>query len=221
MWITWIILKENKRFENLAKPTFYYNNKNYLIRIQIWSLSISYIHVKQKILLINETKRDEILLKPKVLDWEKLHPTPLTFVKFCDIVWPTFVYFQWPEKSYRISANIRSFFQVILTIFTLKYFGLLQNLMRNYEILWKSMKVMIFHRIFLVKSFTFVPFCSFAMYFLFISDFKIWLQNFSFTWTILKFWAFVLAYCEDLKNQYHRYLWNLSFLDFVYLKSYW
>ncbi len=117
-------------------------NKNYLIRIQI--LSISYIHVKQKILLINGTKWDEILLKLKVLDWEKLHPIPLTFVKFCDIFWPTFVYFQWPEKSYIISANIRQFFKVILTIFTLKYFGLLQNLMRNYEILWKLMKVMYF-----------------------------------------------------------------------------
>ncbi len=162
-------------------------NKNYLIRIQIWSLSISYIHVKQKILLINETKWDEILLKPEVLDREKPHQIPLTFVKFCDIVCPTFIYFQWPEKRYRLSANIRLFFQVILTIFTLKYFGLLQKLMRNYEILWKSMKVMIFHRIFLVKSFTFVPFCSFAMYFLSISDFKIWLLNFGFAWTILNF----------------------------------
>jgi hypothetical protein len=35
--------------------------------------------VKQKISVINETKRDEILLKPKVLDQEKLCSIPQTF----------------------------------------------------------------------------------------------------------------------------------------------
>ncbi len=45
----------------------------------------------------------------------------------------------------------------------LKYFGILQNLTRNYEILLKFMKVMIFHDIFSVKSLAFVPFRSLAM----------------------------------------------------------
>jgi len=152
-------------------------NKNYLIRIQIWSLSISYIHVKQKILLINETKWDEILLKPEVLDREKPHQIPLTFVKFCDIVCPTFIYFQWPEKRYRLSANIRLFFQVILTIFTLKYFGLLQNLARNYEILNKFMKVYDI----LQNLWTFlgkiIHFCSNAMYFVDFCFHYQWFQN--------------------------------------------
>jgi hypothetical protein len=48
----------------------------------------------------------------------------------------------------------------------LKYFGILQNLTRNYESLQKLMKAMIFHNIFLVKSLTFVPFRSIAKYFL-------------------------------------------------------
>jgi hypothetical protein len=48
----------------------------------------------------------------------------------------------------------------------LKYFGILQDLMRNYEILQKLTKATIFHDIFLVKSLAFIPFHSIAMYFL-------------------------------------------------------
>ncbi len=73
-------------------------------RQQNWLLHVSIcnIHVKHQILVINEMIWYKILLKPKVLDQEKL----------CGILW-TFV----------------------------KYFGILQNLTRNYEILWKFMKV--------------------------------------------------------------------------------
>ncbi len=48
----------------------------------------------------------------------------------------------------------------------LKYFSILQNLMRNYKILWKLMKAAIFHNIFSVKSLTFIPFHLIAKYFL-------------------------------------------------------
>jgi hypothetical protein len=46
----------------------------------------------------------------------------------------------------------------------LKYFRILQNLMRNYDILWKLMKATIFHCIFFIKSLTFVLFCSIAIH---------------------------------------------------------
>ncbi len=77
----------------------------------------------------------------KVLDQEKLHGIPWTFVKFCKIVFPPFVYF---HESYRHSANIRQHWTVFPSYFNnifLKYFRILQNLMRNYEILLKLMKV--------------------------------------------------------------------------------
>ncbi len=60
-------------------------------------ISIFDIHVKQKISFINEMKQDEILIKPNILDWEKLHSILWTFIKFRDIVCPTFIYFQWHE----------------------------------------------------------------------------------------------------------------------------
>ena len=62
-------------------------------------------------------------------------------VKFHEIVFPTFIYF---HESYRNSANIRQHLTVFPSYFNnifLKYFGILQNLMRNYDILWKFMKV--------------------------------------------------------------------------------
>ncbi len=48
----------------------------------------------------------------------------------------------------------------------LKYFGILQNLTRNYEILQKLTKVTKFHNIFSVRSLAFIPSRSLAMYFL-------------------------------------------------------
>ncbi len=48
------------------------------------------IFVKQKITIINETKRDEILLKLKVCDQENLHGILKTFVKVIDESWPNF-----------------------------------------------------------------------------------------------------------------------------------
>ncbi len=61
-------------------------------------VSICNIHVKQKILVINETKWDEILFKLKVFDQEKLCLILWTFVKFLIKVCPTFVHFQWHEQ---------------------------------------------------------------------------------------------------------------------------
>ncbi len=65
---------------------------------------------------------------------------PWTFIKFCEIVFPTFIYF---HKSYRNSANIRQHLTVFPSYFNniyLKYIRILQNLMRNYEILLKFTK---------------------------------------------------------------------------------
>jgi hypothetical protein len=79
--------------------------------------------------------------KTKVLDQEKLRGILWTFVKFREIVFPTFVHF---HESYRHSANIRQHLTVFPSYFNnifLKYFRILQNLMRNYEILRKLIKV--------------------------------------------------------------------------------
>ncbi len=83
------------------------------------------------------TRRYEMKLrkKTKVLDQEKLHGIPLTFVKFCKIVFPTFVYF---HESYRDSANIRQHLTVFPINIYLKYFKILQNFN---EKLWDFMKV--------------------------------------------------------------------------------
>jgi hypothetical protein len=67
--------------------------------------------------------------------------------------------------------------------------------MRKYEILQTFLKVneslqkfMIFHEIFLVKSFTFVHLqCTLLTFAFVITDFFICLQNFGFAQTILKF----------------------------------
>ncbi len=80
-------------------------------------------------------------VKTQVLDQEKLRGILWTFVKFCKIVFPTFIYF---HECYRDSANIRQHLTVYPSYFNniyLKYFGILQNLIRTYEILWKFMKV--------------------------------------------------------------------------------
>ena len=79
--------------------------------------------------------------KPKVLDQEKLCGIQWTFVKYRKIVFPTFVHF---HKSCRNSANIRQHLTVFPSDFNniyLKYFGILQNLTRNYKILQKFMKL--------------------------------------------------------------------------------
>jgi hypothetical protein len=77
----------------------------------------------------------------KVLDQEKLRGIQWTFIKYRKIVFPTFVYFR---ESYRNLANIRWHLTVFPSDFNniyLKYFMILQNLTRNYEILWKFAKV--------------------------------------------------------------------------------
>jgi hypothetical protein len=83
------------------------------------------------------------------------------------------------EEIQTILNNLRRHLTVFPSDFNniyLKYFGILQNLTRNYEILQKFTKVYeslrkftkvtIFHDIFSVKSLPFVPFGSLAMYFL-------------------------------------------------------
>ncbi len=62
---------------------------------------------------------------------------------------------------------------------------------------------MIFHetsKIFLVKLFPFVKLqCTLLTFAFAISDFKIWLKNFGFVQTILKFWSFELVKHKSLK----------------------
>ena len=80
-------------------------------------------------------------VKTKSFRPRKLCGIPWTFVKFCKIVFPTFVYF---HESYRNSANIRQHLTVFPSDFNniyLKYFGILHNSMINYEILQKFTKV--------------------------------------------------------------------------------
>ncbi len=110
-----------------------------------------------------------------VLDQEKLGGILWTFVKFCEIVFPTFIYF---HESYINSANIRQHLSVFPSDFNKiyhKYFGILQNSMRFYKSLRKLMKALIFHSIFLVKSLTFVPFHSIGIFMILYRD----KQNFS------------------------------------------
>ncbi len=104
-------------------------------------LSICAIYEKRKISSIYEIIWDKILQKPKVLDQEKLCGILWTFVKYRKIVFPTFVYF---HESCRNSANIRQHLTVFRSDFHniyLKYFKILQNLTRTYEILRKFTKV--------------------------------------------------------------------------------
>ena len=84
-----------------------------------------------------------------------------------------------------ILNNLRWYLTVFPSDFNniyLKYFSILQNLMRNYEILQKFTKVNESYdipRFFSVKSLTLVPFCLIAMYYLhFVISFCD-IQNFS------------------------------------------
>jgi hypothetical protein len=100
-----------------------------------WELSICNICVKQKISVINETKQDEILLKPKVLDRAKLRSILWTSVKFCGKVCPTFVHFHWHEQKLSKFSQYWTVFPSDFNNIYLKYFGYLQNLTRKYKIL--------------------------------------------------------------------------------------
>ncbi len=162
----------------------------------------------------------------KVLDQEKLRGIPWIFIKFCKIVFPTFVYF---HKSYRHSANIRQHLTVFPSYFNnifLKYFRFLQNLTRNYEILWKVLKVyeslrkftkaMLFHDIFSVQLLTFVPFHSIAMYYWhFIISYRD-AQNFSVCFCTIsplgnigKYFA-IVKQKGDISNIADTYCWSVT-----------
>ncbi len=67
--------------------------------------------MKRKISVINETKRDKILLKLKVYDCEKIYGILLTFVKVIDESWPTFDHFSVHEQKL---TKLRQY----LTVFT-------------------------------------------------------------------------------------------------------
>ncbi len=88
-------------------------------------------------------KWDEILLKPKVLDWENLHWIPSTFVKVMDKVFQTFIhFFSWHEqKLMKFSQH--------LALHLKKYLG--QNLMKKYwdfiKVNWFFIKLRKFHKI--------------------------------------------------------------------------
>ncbi len=108
-------------------------------------------------------------------------------------------------------------FSQYLTIFPchlnniyLKYFGLLQNLNKNNEIL---QKLMIFHETneiswnVLVYNFAFVKLrCTLLTFTFAFGTFESWLQNFCLVWTDLKFQNFGHAIGKSLKNQYRSYL---------------
>ncbi len=88
--------------------------------------------MKHEISVVNEAIRYEILQKLKVLDQEKLNGIPWTFIKYREIVFSTFLEIQ------PILDNIRQLLTVFPSDFNniyLKYFGIFQNLIRNYEIL--------------------------------------------------------------------------------------
>ncbi len=85
----------------------------------------------------------------------------------------------------------------------LKSFGLLQNSMKNYEILWKLMK---FHKTneisltFLVSYFAFIQFwCTLLTFAFTIGAFKSWLQNFHLIQIDCKFQNFGLGNGESSK----------------------
>ncbi len=144
--------------------------------------------MKHEISSIYETIRDEILLKPKVLDQEKLCGIPWTFVKFHEIVFPAFVYF---HESYRHSANIRQHLTVFPSYFNsifLKYFRILQNITRNYKILWKFTKV---DESYDIPWYFFGPITYFHSV-LFNCDVLLAFHNFLLWWT--KFFC-LLSYC--------------------------
>ncbi len=89
----------------------------------ITAKSICDIDVKREILSIYETIWDKISQKLKVLDQEKLHGIPWTFLKFLEIVFPTFIYFHESCEIQPILDNIWQFLQVILSIFTSNILG--------------------------------------------------------------------------------------------------
>ncbi len=99
--------------------------------------------MKHEILVINKAIRYKILLKLKVLDLEKLHGILWTFVKYCKIVFQLSSIFTKVVEILPILDNIRQHLTVFPSDFNniyLKYFSILQNLMRNYEILQKFTK---------------------------------------------------------------------------------
>ncbi len=89
------------------------------------------ICMKQKILVINETKQDKIVLKLKVYDWENLHVIPWTFVKVMDESYPTFSHFSVHEWKLTKLSQYLTAFPSHFNIFFLNLFGLLMNLIRN------------------------------------------------------------------------------------------
>ncbi len=58
--------------------------------------------LNRKILVIDETKQNEILLKSKMKDWENFHQILWTFVKVLDEIWPIFFHFSLHKKVSKI-----------------------------------------------------------------------------------------------------------------------
>ncbi len=84
-----------------------------------------------------KTKWDEILLKLKVWDQEKLHWILWAFVKVLDKVFPTFIHFSWHEqKLMKFSQYLTIFLSHFINIY-LKSFRRFQNLTK----IWDFMKV--------------------------------------------------------------------------------
>ncbi len=107
-------------------------------------------------------KWDEILLNRKVWDWVKFYWILWTFIKVLDKVCPTFSHFSWHNwKLMKLNQYLTVFPSHFNNIF-LKSFKLLQNLMRNCEILWKLTQ---FHEISWYFIGIILCFRSVAMYF--------------------------------------------------------
>jgi hypothetical protein len=82
------------------KNSVYDTKLSFLQRLQNKLIGNCDIFMKQNILVLNETKRDKILLKQKVYEQENLCGIPLLpFIKVIDESWPTFSHFSVHEQK--------------------------------------------------------------------------------------------------------------------------
>ncbi len=132
---------ENLSIDTKAVFSHQYADAAYILReknkyLRYWCESKDFVHLR------DDTRRN--FVKTKSFRPEKLHGILWTFIKYREIVFPTFIHF---HESCRNSANIRQYlttfdsFSKDFNNIYLKNFGILQNLMRNYEILWKFTEV--------------------------------------------------------------------------------
>ncbi len=124
-----------------------------------------------------------------------------------------------PRKTSWNTMNLNNF-RWHLTVFPsdfnniyLKYFGLLQSLTRNYEIVWKFMKAMIFHNIFLFKSLAFILFLFNCDVLFAFCNFVLWWTKFFclllYRFSSRQYWQ-IFRHCQmigDISNIADTYSW--------------